>query len=96
MRFFPIRALAAVALVLLTGCASEVDKCVDAQVSAWQAEQARLAQDVASGRRQPATATNDLGRALEAVQGKVVPDHRSKAEVAAEARLRCLQVADKR
>lgn len=96
MRCFPARALAAVSILLLAGCASEVDKCVDAQVAAWQAERERLAQDVASGRREPATATNDLGRALEAVQGKVVTDHRSEAEVAAQARLRCLQAADKR
>lgn len=93
----PLLAMAVMmAAGLLAGCASEVDKCVDAQVKAWQAEQERLAQDVASGRRQPATSNNDIGRVIEAVQGKVVPDNRSKAEVAAEARLRCLQVTEKR
>ncbi len=95
MRFIPPRSFALLAACLLAGCASEVDKCVDAQVSAWKAEQARIEADIASGRKQPVTATNDLGRVLEIAQGRVLPDTRSRDEVAAEARLRCMQASGK-
>ncbi|MFD0668761.1 hypothetical protein ACT80S_13660 [Ramlibacter sp. MAHUQ-53] len=86
-------ALLLAAASLLAACSSEVDKCVAAQVDAWQAEQKRLKDDIASGRKQQATGENDLTRALERLEGKVVLDTRSKDEVAAQARLKCLQAA---
>ncbi len=95
MSFIPPRYVLLLAVCLVAGCASEVDKCVDAQVSAWKAEQARIEADIASGRKQPVTATNDLGRVLEIAQGRVMRDTRSRDEVAAEARLRCIEAAGK-
>lgn len=83
----------AAGVAVLSGCSTEVDKCVDAQVSAWEAEQRRLKDDIASGRKQAAVGTNEVARTLERLEGKVVLDTRSKSEVAADARLKCLQAA---
>ncbi len=82
----------AAAVAALSGFSTEVDKCVDAQVAAWEAEQQRLKDDIASGRRQQAVGTNEVARTIERLEGKVVVDTRSKAEVSADARLKCLQV----
>jgi hypothetical protein len=95
MTFPPSRAWVLLLACLVGGCASEVDKCVEAQVSAWKQEQARIEADIASGKAQPVTASNDLGRVLEIAQGKVLRDTRSREEVAAQARLRCMQAAGK-
>jgi hypothetical protein len=95
MSFIPFRCALLLVASLGAGCASEVDKCVDAQVSAWRADQARIEADIASGRKQPVTATSDLGRVLEIAQGRVLRDTRTRDEVAAEARLRCMQAAGK-
>lgn len=77
----------------LTACSSEVDKCVESQVDAWQARQRRLQDEVASGKKEAATSPNELGRVIESLEGKVVVDTRSASEVRAEARLKCLEAA---
>lgn len=80
-------------IIGLSGCGSEVDKCVDAQVKGWKAEQERVALEIKTGQREPSTASTDIGRILELAQGKAILDSRTPSEVAAAARLKCMNAA---
>lgn len=72
-------------ILAITGCSSEVDKCVDAQVKGWEAEKKR------------AETTDKKGLTLADALGliRVEEDKRTKAEFEADARFRCLRISSK-
>jgi hypothetical protein len=80
-----------VSLLTLTACSSEVDKCVDSQVAAWQAIKERDAEMWKQFREH---------RKREQINGENVPqwevvdkvDVRKKEEIEAEARVMCLRL----
>ena len=87
-----------IAVALLTGCKSEVDKCVESQISGWKAEQNRVKQENEDfyKRYNQSKAKNENTRGFEyALELNLVPaiDSRTKAEVEAEFRLTCLKAA---
>ncbi len=80
-------------LLLIAGCSSEVDKCVEAEVKAWKAEQSRIAADVAAGRKTYAQGSNPSP--WSAFDKSIVQrDERTTAEVEAQSRRVCLHIAN--
>lgn len=79
----------------LASCKSEVDKCVEAQVSSWQSEKERIESDVAAGKRKYATTPAQAAYGALYDNTLVVKDDRSQAEIEADARFRCLRVSGK-
>ena len=73
-----------VSFLLLSGCKSEVDKCVDAQVFAWK-EKSKIKKEVLSD------ALKDKRPTLAEIF-ELMPD-KLESEVKAEARLLCLKAA---
>lgn len=67
---------------MISGCSSEVDKCVDAQVKAWEVRKSRLLE-----------ANTDGKINWESYEDQSL--NQSKEEVASDARLRCLRVTNK-
>ena len=74
----------AISSALLSGCQSEVDKCVDAQLLAWK-EKSKIKKDVLSDAMKNGKPT--LGEIFDLIPDKL------ESEVKAEARLNCLKAA---
>lgn len=69
----------------ISACSSEVDKCVEAEVKAWEAKKLRI--EKSKNESGPSGAINLWDSLLDDSVNK------SKEEIASEARLRCLRVA---
>lgn len=92
MRFLSVFLFISLTLV---GCSSEVDKCVDAKVKGWEAEQNRLKEELASGKKTLTKPENQTLYSLYNFEPIVKLDERTKAEVEAEYRGWCLRVSRK-
>ena len=85
-----------VAVALLSGCKSEVDKCVDSEMKAWDSQQQKIRKDWEDwkirSKQQEKNANG--GRDLSLELGLVVkPDERSRLEVEADERKACMYIA---
>ena len=85
-----------VAVALLSGCKSEVDKCVDSEMKAWDSQQQKIRKDWEDwkirSKQQEKNANG--GRDLSLELGLVVkPDERSRLEVEADERKACMFIA---
>jgi len=85
-----------VALALLSGCKSEVDKCVDSEMKAWDSQQQKIRKDwddwKARSKQQEKSANG--GKDLSLELGLVVkPDERSRLEVEADERKSCMYIS---
>lgn len=88
--------IALVSAMLLNGCSSEVDKCVEAEVKAWDIEQREVREKWEAWKKRTAENSKDAsqGRDLSLELGLVrPPDERTKERVAADMRLECLRIA---
>ena len=89
------------ATTVLAGCSSEVDKCVNAEVSAWQARKSRIEADVKEGRVEYTKEGNlseveKINNAFKVINGSAVNrDIRTREEVEAESRIRCMRASAK-
>ena len=86
-----------VALALLSGCKSEVDKCVDSEMKVWDFQQQKIRKDwddwKARSKQQEKNANG--GKDLSLELGLVVkPDERSRLEVEADERKACMFIAN--
>jgi hypothetical protein len=85
-----------VALALLSGCKSEVDKCVDSEMKAWDSQQQKIRKDWEDWkvRSKQQEKNSNGGRDLTLELGLVVkPDERSRLEVEADERKSCMYIA---
>jgi hypothetical protein len=73
----------------LIGCKSEIDKCTDAAVAGWKAEQSRLAMEIEQNKNKEKTIADLYGI------NQVELDKRTITEVEADSRLRCLRASPK-
>ena len=72
--------------ITLTGCKSEVDKCVDAQIDGWIAQKERSAKEMES--QNPQQPISEFIKNLSNAE-----DKRTKPEGEAEARCKCLRIS---
>ena len=82
--------------IFLNGCSSEVDKCVEAKVRAWDIEQLQVRKKWEEWKKRTSETSKDTsqGRDLSLELGLVrPPDERTKERVAADARVECLQIS---
>jgi hypothetical protein len=89
------RILGIVITTALVGCGSEVDKCVAAEVKAWQAEQARVQKEwnFWQERKKIDSPVSSNGKDYSVELGLIVkPDVRSVTEIEAQARKECLMI----
>lgn len=86
-------------IIILAGCQSEVDKCVNSSVAAWQTEEDRKERQISLYE----VKNNEIARTnidskeftLAEAMGKVPSlDKRSKVEVEAQMRLMCLKIVN--
>lgn len=88
-------AVSLIALLLFAGCSSEVDKCVESQVAAWEAKKERDAEMWKQVREQKKSEEKKNGTSDEwEVVGE--KDVRRKEEIEAEARVLCMKLAKTR
>jgi hypothetical protein len=82
----------------LCACGSEVDKCVDAEVKAWELEQRDTKEKWEAWKKRSAALPREgeKGRDMSLELGLVkAPDERSKERVEADARKLCLKLQSK-
>ncbi len=82
--------------VVAAGCSSEVDKCVDAEVKAWEIEQKQVRKKWDKWSKERAEQDKDpsKGRDFSFELGYITkPDERTKERVAADERVKCLAIA---
>lgn len=82
--------------MFVTACSSEVDKCVTSQVNAWEAEQQRLRSDIASGKKKIKSDTVEYNPYAWGEKDQVTLDERTKVEVEASERARCMVLANEK
>jgi hypothetical protein len=84
-----------VAVALLTGCKSEVDKCVDIEMKVWEFNQEKIRADWQAWKiRDEKVRKNLSGKEEITIEyGIIKPDERSKLEVEAAERKRCMSIA---
>ena len=71
--------------IFISGCSSEIDKCVDAEVKAWEVKKSNFSKTDRPNR--------DIWDEMN--YSAIHSLDKSKEEVAAEARFRCLRAASK-
>ncbi len=84
MRKLPISIVFA-SFIFISGCSSEIDKCVDAEVKAWEVKKSNFSK----------TDRPDRNVWEELNYSRTHSLDKSKEEVTAEARFRCLRAASK-
>ena len=76
-------------LLLLVGCASEVDKCVDARMAGWAAQQERIKEKI----RKLQESLKKVGDGNWVLEKESELDGRTRAEVEAAFRVGCLKIS---
>jgi hypothetical protein len=84
-----------VALALLSGCKSEVDKCVEIEMKVWDSQQQKIQRDWQAWQiRDEKIRKNISGKEEITIEyGIAKPDERSKLEVEAAERKKCMSIA---
>ena len=72
-------------IFLTAGCSSEVDKCVNSSILAWEAKQDRLKQELIEKEEKPKNFFDQFD------QNTIYIDKRSRQEVEAAERLKCMK-----
>jgi hypothetical protein len=86
----------AASFLMLVGCQSEVDKCVESEMKAWDSQQQKIRKDWEDWkvRSKQQEKNSNGGRDLTLELGLVVkPDERSRLEVEADERKSCMYIA---
>ncbi|MFM7294035.1 MAG: hypothetical protein ACKO1K_04380 [Burkholderiales bacterium] len=84
--------------LLLVSCSSEIDKCVDTEVKAWELEQKEVKKEWEAWQQRSAAITkdSDKGHDMSIELGLIKkPDERSKERLAADTRKLCLTLHSK-
>ena len=87
------RLIVLAAVVMLYACGSEIDKCVDIEMKAWELEQKEVKEKWEAWKRRSAALTKDgdKGHDMSIELGLIKkPDERSKERLAADTRKLCL------
>jgi len=81
--------------LMLIGCKSEVDKCVDIEMKVWEVKQEKIRADWQAWQiRDEKVRKNVSGKEEITIEyGIIKPDERSKLEVEAAERKRCMSIA---
>jgi hypothetical protein len=84
-----------VSVALLTGCKSEVDKCVEIEMKVWEVKQEKIRTDWQAWQiRDEKVKKNVSGKEEITIEyGITKPDERSKLEVEAAERKQCMAIA---
>ena len=88
-------------IVFLVGCQSEIDKCVNSSVAAWEAEEDRKKRQISiyeiKNNEVAKTGIDDKEFTLAEALGKVPSlDKRTKVEVEAQMRVMCLKIVNRK
>lgn len=78
-------------MALLAGCQSEVDKCVESSMASWDAYKKRQVEAEGQAIKNPKSSGNHFDQ-FDTVE-KVDVDKRTRVEVEAEKRMKCLRAA---